>query len=69
MRAIDSLEGESTLDLHYSGVVSLSKKDVAKVKDNLLNAIKENIEIIQDSPEEEVYSFCIDFFNLGKSMR
>jgi uncharacterized protein (TIGR02147 family) len=66
-QAIESLDREQPTDLHYSGVVSLSKKDVIKIKNQILEFIKETIDTIRKSEEEAVYSYCIDFFDLQKS--
>lgn len=63
-RAIESLDRMNERDLHYSGVFSLSKTDVLKVKDQLLEQIKRSQETIRPSAEEELYCFNVDFFNL-----
>ena len=65
-QAVESLDREQLTDLHYSSVVSLSRSDVLKIKDMLLEAIKENLKVIKESPEEELYSYCIDFFSMKK---
>ncbi len=64
--AMESLDREGPKDLHYSGVVSLSAKDVAIIKDRLLEQLKENIEIVRRSPEEELYSYNVDFFSMKR---
>jgi uncharacterized protein (TIGR02147 family) len=66
-QAIESLERETPLDLHYSAAVTLSKSDISKLKDRMLEHIKENVQIIRDSPAEEVYVYTLDFFKLKKS--
>lgn len=63
-RAIESLERESLRDLHYSGVYSLTLADAEKIKDRLLEEIKACQQVLRESREEEVYAFCVDFFNL-----
>ncbi|MGE3263075.1 MAG: TIGR02147 family protein [Bacteriovoracia bacterium] len=65
LRALDSLDKEDIRELHYSAVVSLSKTDVIKVKDLILANMKENIEVIKASKEEELYCYAVDFFNIG----
>lgn len=65
-QAIESLEREEITDLHYSAVVSISQKDVGRIKDRILEFLKENSAIISQSPEEEVYVFSTDFFHLKK---
>lgn len=65
-QSIEALDRERLTDLHYSGVVSLSTEDALKIKNILLDNLKENIEIIKASKEEELFCYCIDFFNLNK---
>lgn len=65
-QSIESLEREAPLDLHYSAAVTLSKNDISKLKDRMLEQIKENINIVRDSPSEEVYVYTLDFFSLKK---
>jgi len=66
VKAIDSLEREAINDLHYSGVVSLSEKDVLRIKNLLLDQLKENLKIIGESKEEKLYGLNIDFYNLAR---
>lgn len=65
-QAIESLERESLEDLHYSAVVSLSKEAIGKIKNILLDSIKECTEVIRPSPEENLFCVNVDFFNLDK---
>ena len=67
IKAMESLENETPEDLHYSGVVSLSEKDVIRIKNLLLEQLKENLKIISDSKEERLFGLNIDFFNLEKT--
>lgn len=64
LQAMQSFDREKINELHYSGVVSLSSADVTKIKDRLLGSIKDNIDLIKDSKEEELFCLTIDFFNL-----
>ena len=66
LKAMQGLEQEKLNELHYSGVVSLSSSDILKIKDQLLETIKKNIDVIKDSKEEELYCITIDFFDLKK---
>ena len=66
-QAIESLDRETIQDLHYSAVVSLSEKDALKIKDLLLQGVNDNIEIIKKSPEEKVFVYVLDFFELKKT--
>jgi len=67
LKAMESLEHESVTDLHYSGVVSLSQKDVVRIKNALLDQLKENLKVIADSKEEKLFGLNIDFYDLAKT--
>jgi uncharacterized protein (TIGR02147 family) len=66
VKAIESLEREDLNDLHYSSVVSLSEKDVVRIKNLLLDQLKDNLKIVAESKEEKLYGLNIDFYNLVK---
>lgn len=63
-QAIESLEREDLYDLHYSGVISLSEKDVRVLKDRLLSIIEELLKVVESSEEEKLYGLNCDLFNL-----
>jgi uncharacterized protein (TIGR02147 family) len=65
-RAIEALEREELADLHYSAVISLSRSDVTKIKDALLESIREHQLTVKDSREEELFCYNLDFFNLRR---
>ncbi len=65
IEAIKSLERKHAENLHYSSVLAMSKEDYTKIKDILLKALEEIEPILTPSPEEEIYSMNIDFFQLG----
>lgn len=66
VRALQSLDSETIEEMHYSGVVSLGRKDIAKIKNILLEALQSSIAVVKDSPEEELFCLNFDFFNLKK---
>lgn len=66
IKALEALEDETLEDLHYSGVVSLSESDVVRIKNLLLDQLKENLKIIGESKEERLFVLNVDFFNLAK---
>ena len=68
-QAIESLERETTTDLHYSATLTLSKADVLKLKERMLDEIKNNIDIVRQSAEEEVYVYTVDFYSLRKDSK
>ncbi len=66
-QAIEALEREEITDLHYSGVVSLSRMDALRIKDLLLEQLRGHLKTIRDSsPEEELYCYLVDFFSLKR---
>lgn len=67
LQAAESLDWEQISDLHYSGVVSLSREDIIKVKNIFLDSIKSAQAVIKDSPEQELCAIAIDLFNLRRS--
>jgi uncharacterized protein (TIGR02147 family) len=63
-QSISSIDKNNSEDLHYSNVLSMSDKDVPKVKEILIKAIEECREIIKISKEERVQVLTMDFFDL-----
>jgi uncharacterized protein (TIGR02147 family) len=64
LKSIQSLDGNSGDDLHYSGVASLSEDDYLTIKRILSDALKLAVDVVRDSKEETIASICIDFFKL-----
>lgn len=65
-QALESLDREQLADLHYSGVLSLSRADITRMKNLFLEAIKDSQEIVRASGEEELCVVGLDFFSLRK---
>lgn len=65
VEALKSLEKDTVeSNLHYSSVMTLSQEDALKIKNILLSTI-ENVEpILMASAEKEIYSMCLDFFEV-----
>ena len=57
--------GDREKDLHYSAVVSISRKDVEKVRASLMRGLGDSIGVIRDSKEEAVYAINIDLFDVA----
>lgn len=66
VRAMESLDREELAELHYSSVFSISRADMEKVKNLLLETIKKNADTVGPSKEEELCALCIDFFSLRR---
>jgi uncharacterized protein (TIGR02147 family) len=64
MRAVQALEEEKKQNLHFSSVNSLSRKDAEELQKRMRDFIEEVAKKIQPSPEEVLYSFCVDFFEV-----
>ncbi len=65
MKALESLGNPHERDLHFSNVVSLSRNDVLKVKERLIQGIEEARAMVRESkPDEEMYCLCLDFFRV-----
>jgi uncharacterized protein (TIGR02147 family) len=63
-KAIESLSEDNDFDLHYSSVLVLSKKDSLKIKDLILNFIKEKEVILAPSAEEQMVVLNLDYFKM-----
>lgn len=66
LQAAEALDREQLTDLHYSGIVSLAKDDVVKIKELLFDAIQRSQTIIRDSKEEELYAIAVDWFTMRR---
>lgn len=64
MKAIQAIDLNEAKNLHFSTVVSISDKDIIKVREIFIKAIAEARQIIKDSPEEKLQSICVDFFEV-----
>lgn len=62
IHALQSLFAANSEDLHYSSVVTLSREDGARIREQLIQAIQKAKEIIKDSPEEDLFGFHMDFY-------
>ncbi len=67
IESLKSLDNPNRNDLHYSGVSSLSKDDVEKIKSLFVDMIENYVRLIEKSPEEELYAFNLDFFRMLKN--
>jgi hypothetical protein len=65
LEALKRLNVTSPQNLHYSGVVSLSKKDFAQLRENLVQVVQDNLEVVKPSPEEIVAVQMIDLIPIA----
>jgi len=63
-RAIESLVYERESDMHYSGVMSCSKKDILRIREKMAQVLAECVEVVKPSPEEDLVGLCIDIFGI-----
>jgi uncharacterized protein (TIGR02147 family) len=67
LRALHSLENEQLEEMHYSAAVSLSREDIPRLKDLILKGLQQQLTVVRESKEEELYCYVIDFFSLRDS--
>lgn len=63
-KAIENLSKKNDFNLHYSSALVLSYEDSKKIKEILLNFIKEKEKILLPSPEERLIALNIDLFEI-----
>lgn len=51
-------------NLHYSACLSLACDDAFKIKEAILERLKDNLKIVEASPEETAYVYTVDFYPL-----
>lgn len=66
LKALENLIKEDDIDVHYASAITISKKDAFRLKDSIIDSIRQMNKQVVESKEEEVYCFTTDFFRLGK---
>ncbi len=71
VRAIESLDRSQASDVHFSGVVSLAKEDVLKLKEKIVNrsAIHSEKELKFQNPKKRSMFFAWIFLNCKLSLK
>lgn len=64
LQAFRKYENPNPQDAFYTAPVTLSVKDAARLKENVLKFISESVELIKDSPSEKLYCLCLDWFEI-----
>lgn len=67
-KSIQNMELQNDSDIHYTAPMTLSKKDVALVREKLIQYIEEINSIVDPSPSEELCCLNIDWFKIKKSL-
>lgn len=60
----DLIQRKDVRGVNYSSVVSLSEADAETLRDKIVHFLKETKEVIRESKEETVYTFCVDFLQV-----
>lgn len=64
IKAFAKYENPKIDDIFYTAAVTLSEKDVQRVRENVLQFISQNVEIIKDSASEKLCCLCLDWFEV-----
>ena len=67
LEAMRRMDPANTNHIHYSSVMTLSKKDLPRIRENLRKVVEDNLVIVRPSPEEVVVAQMIDLVVLGES--
>ena len=51
-------------DLAYTAPFTLSKKDAGAIREKVLQFIAETLAVVKESPSEELYCLCVDWFRV-----
>ena len=63
-RAFLKYEAFEQNDVAYTAPITLSKKDAVVMREKVLKFVSETLELIKDSPSEELYCLCLDWFRI-----
>ncbi|MEK6772528.1 MAG: TIGR02147 family protein [Bdellovibrionota bacterium] len=64
LQAFQRYEKPDPNDAFYTAPITLSKEDAIKLRDQTLKFIASTVDFVKDSPSEELYCFCIDWFKI-----
>lgn len=64
IKTLDKLNRLDDSGVHYSSVISCSEKDLGKIQDIFVDAIKKVRSLVKDSKDETVAHYSIDFYPL-----
>lgn len=66
-RAVEALDRYKAEHLHYSSVISVSRADVAQIRELFANVIQQVRAIVRASKDEACFSYALDLFELGQN--
>lgn len=64
-KSFDILAARNPENLHYTGVIGISRDGADKVRAQILTLLKGTEEIVEKTKEEAAYVLLLDFFELG----
>lgn len=65
MKAIQKMDNRQEKELFFTSPMSISEKDLIKIREVLSKSIQSSLDICKDSSAEKVVCLNIDFFELG----
>lgn len=63
-RAFLKYEELSSSEVAYTAPITLSQKDAQEIRERILKFISEVAGVVKDSPSEDLYCFCVDWFRV-----
>ena len=63
-QTLQSLMDMKPDDFHYSGLVTLSREDLKRVREILMKALESSVEVIRPSNEEKIAVLAMDFYEI-----
>lgn len=64
IHALQSFDRRNPDDLHYSGAVTLSNRDFQIVREIMVKALLESLNVIKPSKEERICALAMDFYEI-----
>ncbi len=64
LKAFQRYESQTESEFFYTAPVTLSERDVARLREKVMQFVAESVDLIKDSPSEKLYCFCLDWFEV-----
>jgi uncharacterized protein (TIGR02147 family) len=64
LKSIDAIENTASENLHYSGLIGISRSDGRRIRSMLLDILQKTEPILRASQEEAAYVMLLDFYEL-----